>query len=62
MKFVVFIGVSDPYHNDYKVICDLIKNEAKNKDFDEVLLPSYPGHQSYTPRVNEYLKRGLSGS
>jgi len=56
LKFVIFPGGSDPYNPKYKSVYDLIKDEAKNRGFDEVLLPSYPGHQSYAPQGELTLK------
>lgn len=56
MKFVIFPGGSDPYHLKYKSVYDLIKDEAKNRGFGKVILPSYPGHQSYAPQGELTLK------
>jgi len=46
MKLIVFPGTADP-KTAYKEVYDLLKQEAKRRNFTEFILKNYPGHYSY---------------
>lgn len=46
MKLIIFPGAGDPEDECYRMVYDVIKNEALKRNFSEVIIAKYPRHHS----------------
>ncbi len=47
MKLIIFPGAGDPQNKEYRMIYNIILDEALKRKFSEIIVVKYPGHFSF---------------